>query len=358
MTLSLYIGVDVGGTTSTVAVGDADRRVLAISDQFPTRASDGPTATIDDIVAQMMSLIERLGAEATDVKAISLATPGPATADGVLLATPNLDARLWNKCPIRERLQEAFASHAKNVPVSYIGDGQAAALGEFAVRTGSVVWEDSPMFEKRDVFDSLFMVAVGTGLGGGEVRDGQTVRGSQGRAGHAGHLLLPMDAFRYEHDRTLKVGNSFCTAESAVSLTSLTHQLDYRLGLSQWKSHALQSHPGTAKDKAKQLRELASASDPLALELLDDQARALGITLLMINYIGDYDRLVIGGGVCEMADHVRVRYLKNVEQAYFDHALDGFRTTTSFSFSVCGDSASVIGSLNHAYDATFQCKTD
>lgn len=347
--MSLYVGVDVGGTTSTVAIGDSNRRVLSISNQFPTRSEDGPDATIHDLVAAILRELAGAGAKPSDVRAISLATPGPATADGVLLKTPNLNALLWNQCRIRERLELAFAQEAVGVPVLYIGDGQAAALGEYAVRTGQIDWPDCPTPQRNDSFNSLFMVAVGTGLGGGEVRDGQTVRGCQGRAGHAGHLMLPIDAFRYEHDRRLKVGNAYCTAESAVSLSSLTHQLEYRLGLECWKNHPLNSRPGTARDKAKQLREFASSGDALALELLDDQAAALGITLLMINYIGDYDRLVIGGGVCEMADEVRRRYMANVERAYYEHALDGFRTTASFSFSVCRDSASVVGSLKHAY---------
>ncbi len=40
------------------------------------------------------------------------------------------------------------------------------------------------------------MVIVGTGLGGGSVRDGVPIQGSQGRAGHVGHILLPPYAFR------------------------------------------------------------------------------------------------------------------------------------------------------------------
>ena len=356
--MSLFVGVDVGGTTCTIAIGDQDSKVLCVSDQFPTRSSEGPNATIGDIVNQIVGRLEELGRSPSEVTSISLATPGPATADGVLLATPNLDTRYWNRCPIREMLETAFSAHAPGVPVSYVGDGQAAALGEYAVRTGHIHWADGPEAAQQTLrgdgaeINSLFMVAVGTGLGGGEVRDGVTVRGSQGRAGHAGHLMLPADAFRYEHDRHLKVGNAYCTVESAVSLTSLTHQLGYRLTLDQWRGHPLNQQAGTDRDKAKQLRELAAAGDELALELFDDQAKALGIALLMINYIGDYDLLVIGGGVCDLKPALRDRYIEKSTQAYHDHALDGFRSFSGFSFSVCGDQASVIGSLVHAYAAT------
>ncbi len=353
--MSLFVGVDVGGTTSTIAIGKGNRDILCISEQFPTRSADGPMATIEDIVRQILIELDARKLSAKDVQAISLATPGPATADGVLLSTPNLSAKAWDRCPVRLLLEQEFAKHATGVPVAYIGDGQAAALGEYAIRTQQMHWDDAPdetthaIESQATEIHSLFMVAVGTGLGGGEVRDGLPICGSKGRAGHAGHLLLPATAFRYEHDQRLKVGNSYCTSESAISLTALTHQLGYRLSLDQWRDHSLNREEGSVRDKAKKLRELAATGDPLALELFDDQAHALGIALLMINYIGDYDLLVVGGGVCDLSAELRQRYIEGAERAYYAHALDGFREYGGICFSVCGDRASVIGSLDHAY---------
>ena len=104
------------------------------------------------------------------------------------------------------------------------------------------------------------------------------------------------------------------------------------------------------KDKAKTLRHLSAQGDTLAIELLDDQAKALGIVMLMVNYIGDYDLLVIGGGICDMSDLIRERYLKIAEQSYHDHALNGFRNLSGLAFSICGDEASVLGSLCYSYE--------
>ncbi len=351
-----FVGIDVGGTTSTIAIGNEKRQLLYVSDQFATRSTDGPQSAIEDITGQILSGLASLDATIDDVVNVSLATPGPATLDGVLLTTPNLPAEYWDQFPFRLRLQDRLQEIAPTLTVTYIGDGQAAALGEFAIRTGELDGTTCSHFAsdhrvpKRSDMRSLFFVAVGTGLGGGEVRDGKVVRGSEGRAGHAGHLLLPLDAFRHEHDRVKKVGNAFCSAESAISLTALTYQLEYRLTLDTYRDHSLNSHPGTMKDKAKTLRELSAAGDSLAVELLDDQARALGIVMLMVNYIGDYDMLVIGGGVCDMSDTMRERYLEIAEQSYYDHALSGFRNLSGFAFSICGDEASVLGSLRFAYE--------
>jgi predicted NBD/HSP70 family sugar kinase len=148
------------------------------------------------------------------------------------------------------------------------------------------------------------------------------------------------------------VGNSVATIESAVSLTGLTHQLEYRLSLPDWKDHSLNQLPGSFKDKAKQLRDLADGGDALALELFDDQAKALGIGLLNINYLGDYDLIVIGGGVCDLCESVRDRYRKTAEDAYRKYCLDGFKNLTQFEFSACGDDAPVMGALAHAYAMT------
>ncbi len=347
--MAYYLGVDIGGTTSTIAIGDDRQQVLTVPDQFPTSPNKGPDPVIGAIVEHAAADLEKLGASLSDVPTVGLATPGPATQDGVLLKTPNLKAEYWDRFPIRAALEEGLRRHAPEINVRYIGDGQAASLGEYAVRSQHIAWSDVPADSLPDEeLDSLFMVIVGTGLGGGAVIDGRPTRGREGRAGHVGHILLPEYAFRHPHDRTLKVGNALATAESAISLTGLTHQLGHRLTLDAWKDHPLNSADGTNKDKAKRLRELAAEGDALACELFDDQARALGIALLNANYLGDYDRVVIGGGVCDLTPEVRDRYREIAEASYKEYALDGFRNLDRLEFSVCGDSAPVIGALSWA----------
>ncbi|WP_425395743.1 ROK family protein [Aeoliella sp.] len=346
-----FIGIDVGGTTSTVAIGDAEQRILLVSEQFETNSALGPAPLVEAVIEAVLGGVESLGGNSDQIEVATIATPGPATLDGVLLKTPNLKSEYWDRFNIRQALEEGFHARSINIPVRYIGDGQAAALGEYSVRSGHVQYDAvQSEIDTDDKLRSLFMVIVGTGLGGGEVRDGHVVRGLEGRAGHAGHLLLPEFAFRYDHDRKLQVGNSCSTVESAVSLTGLTHQLRYRLTLDEWSDHPFQQQEGTVRDKAKRLREMATAGDALALQLFDDQARALGIALLDINYLGDYDLVVIGGGVCDLAPDVRERYRLNAEAAYRAHALDGFRNLDRFEFSACGDAAPVIGALAHCYD--------
>lgn len=346
--MNYLIGVDIGGTTTTLAIGNDRGEILHISDQFPTRAQHGPQEVTRVVVEQAEAALRALGGPIEGVVAVGLATPGPATEDGVLLKSPNLDPAKWDKFPIRAELERAFQRRRPGIGVRYLGDGQAAALGEFAVRCQSMKWEQAKFDRPDQPLSSLFMVIVGTGLGGGAVLQGKVVRGRAGRAGHAGHISLPLHAFRYEHDRQLLVGNSYCTAESAISLTALTHQLPYRLSLDSWKEHRLRAAGGSHRDQAKLLRGLADEGDALALELFDDQAHALGIALLNVNYLGDYDLLVIGGGVCDLSSAMRERYRSGVIESYRRHALEAFQNVVDIEFSVCGDNAPAIGALRWA----------
>ena len=348
--MSYFVGIDIGGTTCTVSIGNTKREVIHLSGQFPTNSQSGPQATIEAIRENVLSAIKCVGIMSGQIQAIGLATPGPATIDGVLLRTPNLDPQQWDQYPIREAVQTELQRTGMNAQVGYLGDGQAAALGEYVIRSGQLTCSSlNSSNASIEGSSSIFMVIVGTGLGGGEVQSGDVIRGSFGRAGHVGHTVLPEYAFRYPHDRQLIVGNAYCTAESAISLTGLTHQLEYRLTLDHWQDHPFHQQPGPTRDKAKRLRELAANGDELALQLFDDQARALGITFLNVNYLGDYDVIVIGGGVCDLAPHVRDRYLAAVKEAYHTFAQAGFRTFSRFEYSVCGDEAPVIGALAHAF---------
>ncbi len=347
--MKYFIGIDIGGTTTTVAIGNSSLNICLVSDQFATDSASGPSAALTSISRQVSLMLRELSVSPDDCYGVGLSTPGPSTLDGVLLGTPNLKHPEWRQFPIRAALEDRLRKAGFHCDVVYIGDGQSAALGEFQVRSGTWKWSGSQESALESNLRSLFMVIVGTGLGGGEVRDRGVVRGLAGRAGHGGHIFLPAAAFRYEQDADLLVGNAKSTVESAVSLTALTHQLAYRLSLPKWADHPLHEIEASIRDKAKALRGFADAGDSLALELFDDQAKALGIALLSINYIGDYDLLVIGGGVCDLSIPVRERYMQMVLESYYRHALDGFRGNARIEFSVCNDTAPVIGAVAYAW---------
>ncbi len=66
LSVNYFVGIDVGGTTSTVAIGDKQRRIRYLSDQFETRSADGPAPLVEAVVDAVRQGVESLGARPTN----------------------------------------------------------------------------------------------------------------------------------------------------------------------------------------------------------------------------------------------------------------------------------------------------
>ena len=94
--------------------------------------------------------------------------------EGVVAKAPNLPG--WNDFPLKALLEEKL-----QLPVMIENDANAAALGEVWLGAG------------RDV-DSLILLTLGTGIGGGIVWKGEVMRGHDGMAGELGHMTVDSDS--------------------------------------------------------------------------------------------------------------------------------------------------------------------
>jgi predicted NBD/HSP70 family sugar kinase len=109
----------------------------------------------------------------------------------------------WQDVPIVERLSAALG-----IPVVVENDATAAAVGEQLHGRGRRL---------RD----FFYIYVGAGIGGGMILAGQPYRGSSGRAGELGHVVVVPGG------RPCACGNRGCL-ERYASLSAAQHELDGR----------------------------------------------------------------------------------------------------------------------------------
>jgi glucokinase len=140
----------------------------------------------------------------------------------------------------------------------------------------------------RDV-DSLCMLTLGTGIGGGLILDGRIWHGSQGMAGELGHMTInPNGAL-------CACGNLGCVeAYASASAISRMAMAAIRVGRS----------PELARE-AEQLGELtaeivyikAKQGDIVALEIFEMVGRSLGVAVANLINIFNLPLYVIGGGV-------------------------------------------------------------
>jgi len=145
---ALFLGIDLGGTNTKIALVDRDGVVLERS-VIPTRAMRSAQEVLDDIAQEALQLRQRFEARGFKVWAAGIGIPGLIdwkTGVGILL--PNFPGK-WHGVPVKEWLEKRLG-----LPVAVINDVRAITLAEKRFGAGKTV-------------NSMVMVAIGTGIGGG-----------------------------------------------------------------------------------------------------------------------------------------------------------------------------------------------
>jgi len=176
-TVGVVAGVDLGGTAvNYTLVSDEERFLVEGLCEHPSLAKQGPEVCLQQIADGLKMAVGQAGVRIDDVVAVGLDTPGPASAGGVMSArgSTNFVHAHWAGFDIREGL-----AHKLGKPVSYLNDGNAAAL-----------WGHYAIFGANSKETSISTI-IGTGNGGGVILEGNVVKGRNGFGGELGHVLLP-----------------------------------------------------------------------------------------------------------------------------------------------------------------------
>ncbi|WP_041837434.1 ROK family protein [Actinosynnema mirum] len=306
--------MDVGGTSVRAGVVDADGAVLDTT----RTATPGDERALEEAIGGAVHEL----AERHEVAAVGLAVAGFVASDRrTVMFAPHL---AWRHAPVAERISERVG-----MPVVLEHDANAAALAEhrFGAARGAGV---------------AVLVAVGTGIGGALLIDGEVFRGAHGVAPELGHLRLVPDG------RPCPCGKSGCWERycSGTALSSTAVEL-------------LAKHPGVSTVLAREARGDARAitgrrvagaardGDPLAQRAVADLARWLGEGLALVADVYDPEVVVVGGGVSESAtlflDDAREHYASVVTGA-------GHRPLARIRTAQLGDDAGLVGVATLARD--------
>jgi predicted NBD/HSP70 family sugar kinase len=190
--------------------------------------------------------------------------------NGVPVAFGPTSMPAWQHVPIVERLSASLA-----IPVVVENDATAAAVGEQFHGAGRRL---------RD----FFYIYIGVGVGGGMILSGHPYRGSAGRAGELGHIVVKPGG------RRCPCGNRGCL-ERYASLSAAQHALDGR---------------PEGSSPVDPLR-IAAGADRLA-DWIELAAEHLAIACVTIDNLLDPEAIVIGGIVpetilCRLIESLRAR---------------------------------------------------
>ncbi len=297
--MSVVAGVDLGGTAvNYTLINQQEKFLIDGLCEHPALAKQGPDVCLRQIADGLKIATEKVGVPLSDVVAVGLDTPGPASAAGVLSArgSTNFVHPKWASFDIREGLAQKLGK-----PVTYLNDGNAAAL-----------WGHYNIFGSSSHETSISIV-IGTGNGGGIILDGHVVKGKNGFGGELGHVLIPYQSIAgtpgiKPHCNCGRTGD----LESLCSLGAIERNILLYF-LPRYPGHELGKMD--AHQAAKLVRGLADKGDALCKDIFRVQAHALGLFFdEMINTF-DPDALIIGGGALEASKEFQQWFLQEVRVA-------------------------------------------
>jgi glucokinase len=290
------IGVDLGGTKILAGIvardGQVERR----------REHATPVTSEDDLLAGLDAAVEELLDDG--IAAVGFGIPSPidqSTGRAQQAVNIPLDASV----DFRTRMSERF-----RLPVGIENDANAAAYAEFH-------------FGAAREADTMVMLTLGTGCGGGAVLDGRLYRGWA----EFGHIVIEYDGIPCQ---------GTCTGRG--------HLEAYVTGVAATK--LAQEVFGPPVD-AHRLVRLAGEGEPRAIEILDGIGRRLGAGIGSLVNIFNPELVVIGGGFAAAGDFI----LDPAREIVAREGLAGAGERVRIVRAELGTAAGLIGAGLVAFDA-------
>lgn len=259
------IVIDLGGTKIAGALADRDGR-LTETRRVLTPSRQGAAGVVAEIVRLVRDLDAQAGMCGITVRGIGIGSAGVVDRAGrnIIAATDAIKG--WAGTPVADLIEAETG-----LPVTLENDVNAHLRGE--------AWKGVGQGKRQ-----LAMMALGTGIGGAVMIDGEIVVGPRGTVGDFGHLptFLPTK-------RACSCGRNTPHLEAVASGP----------GLQEWY---LEKGGDCSISGVKELEKKAQAGDDLALETYQEVGRETGRALGSIVNILDPEIMIVGGGLANSSE--------------------------------------------------------
>lgn len=275
----------------------------------------------DEVLAVMLDVIGLLcsSEEGKDVAAIGIIVRGPVkSAEGVSLFSPSTG---WRNVPLKFIVEAQF-----HLPTFVENDMRAMALGSYHY---------GPY---RDIRNAVFL-GVGGGIGSGIILNGELYRGLGDSAGEIGHSAVDVNG------PVCSCGNRGCL-EAMASETALVNLVVQAMREGHSSLVAQLVDQDTEAVKPEHVYAAAEQGDALAMELLQNVARYLGVGVSNVINIFNPELVIIGGGITRVYQLIEASMMEVIKQRVLESCFASVR----IEYSAEGRAAA----LNGIVDLTMQ----
>ncbi|HMD82730.1 MAG TPA: ROK family protein [Anaerolineales bacterium] len=275
--MKIYIGCDLGGTNLRAALVDVKSGSILHHMSIPTVAREGHNAVMNRMADLILQLIQSARMTKEDIGGIGIGVPGVLDLEkGETLFLPNLPGT-WPHVPLRDTIKKST-----DLRTVLLNDVRSITNGEWYFGAGRGV-------------DTLAVFAIGTGIGGGLVINGQLHLGMGGTGGELGHTTIDFNGPR------CGCGNYGCLeayasgpAIAAMGIKAVAQGLTTRIG--DMCAYDLN------RITPKLIAGAAQAGDEIAIEIYEQAGFYLGVAAANVCAAIGPRRIIIGGGVSQAGD--------------------------------------------------------
>ncbi len=298
--MRFVLGIDIGGTNLVVGSVAEDGSAVVATASEPTHSEAGATDVVDRLVGLAERTIETTRRESpgAEILGVGVGAPGPLdTKRGIVLLTPNLG---WVNMPLRQLIHDRLG-----LPAALDNDANCAVLGEW--------WVGAARGARHAIG-----ITIGTGIGGGLIIDGRLYHGASDVAGEIGHTTIDTEG------RRCKCGNYGCLEAYASGPNIALRAVEELEAGAESRLRSLVDGD-LRKITAQTVYQAAADGDELALEVVNDTAKVLGVGIGNLLNVFNPEVVVVCGGVTLAGDHLFEPLRREVARRAFKPAVAACR---------------------------------
>lgn len=263
--MNAVLCIDVGGTKIRAGLMSEVGKIRCLK-EIPTCAERGGAY----ILKQIIQLVHEY--QFYNIKAVGIGTAGQIGLEGEIISSTKAIPNWTGICLERE------VFNATGIKTQVINDVQAMALGELS-------------FGEGKQFQNFLCLALGTGVGGAVIINGDLYRGTNGCGGELGHIVIKAGG------RECPCGKRGCL-ESYVSGNALSKRYEEKLGV-ETSSYQFFKDLNQHKTEAK--------------ELFSDYIEELSYGISSLVSAFNPQCIILGGGVADELEAYSCEIVKQLK---------------------------------------------
>ena len=197
-------------------------------------------------------------------------------------------------------------------------------------------------FVNGESIKNLIFIDIGTGIGAGIIIDGNLYRGAFGLAGEIGHMSIDVNGPR------CKCGNHGCF-EVMAGIPSMIQKVLFAVMSGRETLVRDMIHGDLNRISVDLIGEAAKKGDPLALEVIDDNARSLACGINNVINLLNPQTIVIGGEI----EKLGTGFLKQVKEYLSGIELRPNAAGINIRYSRLKENTSALGGARYLLDNVF-----